>query len=203
MADIQRYLNLVTSQHQNKPKFAAWLSAPLGILDDVVSLAKSFNYYFDIDLAIGVQLDTLGEILGVERAVTFQPTTFYSLGVTGVTYYNNPSPVLDDDVYRLVLRSKILQNMWDGTLPSLYEMWSILFKGAYITVKDNQNMTMDVSVSGLSSQMQKDLMTNGYIIPRPEGVAVNYIYLGDPFFSYGLDTDDFKGYEDGYWAQYF
>jgi len=111
--------------------------------------------------------------------------------------------VLDDDMYRLIMKAKILQNNWDGTLPSLYEMWNIIFPDAYITIKDNQNMTMDIFIAGLSSQIQKDLMTNGYIIPRPEGVEVNYVYFGDPFFAYGLVTDDFKGYGSGYWAQYF
>jgi len=59
MADITRYLNLVTSQHQNKPKFMAWLSNPLRILDDTAILANSFYSYFDIDRAIGAQLDIL------------------------------------------------------------------------------------------------------------------------------------------------
>jgi len=203
MADIQRYLNLVSSQHQNKPKFIAWLSNPLSILDDVAILANSFYSYFDIDRAVGTQLDIIGQIIGVSRTLTFQPTSFYSLGVTGVPYLVDPSPVLDDDMYRLIIKAKILQNNWDGTLPSLYEMWNTIFPDAHITVKDNQNMTMDVFVSGLSSQIQKDLMTNGYIIPRPEGVAVNYVYFGDPFYSYGVDADDFKGYGSGYWAQYF
>lgn len=202
MADIQKYLNLVTSQHQGKPKFMAWLSNPLCILDDAVTLVNSFYSYFDIDLAIGVQLDVLGEILGVSRTVTFQPAGYYSLGVIGVPYSTHPSPVLADDTYRLVLRAKILQNQWDGTISQIYSLWNTIFPGSLLVIQDNQDMTLNALVIGLSTQLQKDLITNGYIVPRPEGVLMTFSYSNDPYFAYDMDTPDFKGYSEGYWAQY-
>lgn len=200
--DIQRYLNLVTSQHQDKPKFMAWLTSPLSILDDAVTLSNSFYSYFDIDLAIGAQLDIIGKIIGVSRTVTFQPTPFCSLGVPGVPYFSYPSPVLDDDMYRLVLRAKILQNMWDGTLPSLYEMWDTLLPNARLVIRDNQDMTIIALVIGLSMQIQKDLISNGYIVPKPQGVQMSFIYSAEPIFAYDLDSEEFKGYGEGYWAKY-
>jgi len=199
MADIQRYLNLITSEHQNKPKFAAWLMAPLGILDDGVTLANNLSNYFDLDTAVGAQLDILGDIIGVKRTVSFQPTTYYSAGVMGTTTLITPSPVLDDDYYRLILRAKILQNMWDGTLPSLYGIWNTLFTNTYLIVKDNQDMSMNVLIIGFSSQLQKDLAANGYLIPKPQGVRVSYSYLTVPLFSLGIDGTDLRGFGEGTW----
>lgn len=188
MPDIQRYLNMVTSQHQNKPKLTAWLSAQLSSIDDVSSLADVFNDSFDLELAAGSQLDILGIILGIDRMVKFQPT-------------GGASPLLDDIMYRLILKAKILQNQWDGTVGQLYEMWSKVFTNAIFILQDGQNMAISVLVIGLSSQMEKDLTTNGYILPKPQGVSVSFSYSDNPFFAYGLDTTDFKGYSAGYWAQ--
>lgn len=200
MADIQRYLNLVTSQHQNKPKFTAWLSASLGMINDATALAENFDLYFEIDLATGAQLDILGQKLGVSRVINFQPTPFYSLGILGVPYLVYPSPVLNDDAYRLILRSKILQNMWDGTMPSLYDMWNTLFTDAYLIVKDNQDMTMNAYVIGLSSQLHRDLITNGYLIPKPQGVQIDYSYASTPLFSFGVESTDLQGFGEGVWS---
>lgn len=188
MADIIRYLNLVTSEHQNKPKFAAWLSAPLGIIDDVTTLANIFDLYFDIDEAIGAQLDVLGQILGVSRIVTFQPS-------------ESVSPILTDDYYRLVLKAKILKNQWDGTISKIYELWNTIFSDAYLIIQDNQDMTLIAQVFGLSSSLQQDLVTNGYIVPKPQGVTMNYLFVTDPIFSYDKDTTSFKGYGEGYWGE--
>lgn len=203
MRDIQRYLNMVTSQHQNKPKFEAWLSAPLTLIDDVALLADVFNLSFNLDLAVGSQLDILGIILGVQRRVSFQPTSYYSTGVLGSVTLIEPSPVLDDEYYRLIVRAKILQNMWDGTIPSLYDIWNELFTDAYLIVKDNQDMTMNAYVIGLSSQLQKDLVTNGYVIPKPQGVSISYSYTSEPLFSFGVESSDLKGFGEGVWSNNF
>ena len=188
MADVQRYLNMITSQHQNKPKFKEWLTAPLALVDDVAALVNVFDSKFDIDLAEGSQLDIVGQILGISRLVNFQPT-------------DGSDPYLNDNMYRLILKAKILRNQWDGTIVQMYEMWNQVFSDSIFILQDNQNMTLNALVIGLSTQMEKDLTTNGYIIPKPQGVSISFSYSDDPFFAYGLDTQDFKGYAEGYWAQ--
>jgi hypothetical protein len=170
MADIQRYLNLITSEHQNKPKFTAWLTAALSKIDDGAILANELNTHFDIDDAIGNQLDILGDIVGVKRTLSFQPT-------------DGTSPILDDDTYRLVIQAKILRNRWDGTIPQMYELWNSIFPGTRLGIQDNQDMSADITIS-LFSRLQKDLTTNGYIIPKPQAVKLNVILL------VGLSSND-------------
>ena len=161
MADIQRYLSLITSQHQGKPKFMAWLAAPLGILDDATTLANDFISHFDLDQAVGAQQDIIGEIVGVKRTVSFQPA-------------DGSSPVLEDDTYKLVLQAKVIQNQWDGTLPEIHNLWNSVFPNARLKIEDNQDMTMNARIS-LFTPIQKDLAANGYIIPKPQGVLLNII----------------------------
>lgn len=170
MADIQRYLNLITSEHQNKPKFTAWLKATLSKIDDGTTLANEFNTYFDIDTAFGNQLDILGDIVGVKRRLSFQPT-------------DGTSPILDDDTYRLVIQAKILQNQWDGTIPQMYKLWNSIFPGTRLIIQDNQDMSLNILIS-LFSRLQKDLTSNGYILPKPQGVKLNVV------LQVGLSSND-------------
>lgn len=172
---IDSYLYNITSQHRDKPNYIAWLSAHLNKIDDVYNVLKSMDDAFDIDNAIGTQLDTLGVVIGRERALTFQPL-------------NEFNPVLTDEYYRLVLKAKIAMNNWDGTIPSIYEIWNNIFgtdEDLSLQIKDNQDMSFNVYITGYTDQIQQDLIQHGYIIPKPEGVNVNYIGRSKiPFNSY-------------------
>jgi len=123
---------------------------------------------FDLNNAVGKQLDITGEIVGLDRLLNFQPQ-------------DGRSAYLDDDTYRLLQKAKISQNHWDGTIPGMYELWENLFPDYGIRVKDNQNMTMTVYILGNTDAFIRELAANGYIIPRPEGVMVNYE------FTYGTE----------------
>jgi hypothetical protein len=178
------YYGLITSQYQSSPKFMALVKACLKYLDDALPLALTIHQNFDLDTAVGVQLDILGMYLGVGRTVSFQPS-------------NDISPVLDDDTFRILLRAKLAQNHWDGTIDGLQASWKLLFPGGVITIIDNQNMSVDVVCSGSFSSIVEDLITNGYIIPRPEGVLMNITFGNKPFFGFDYDNDYIAGFDKG------
>ncbi|CQR71692.1 hypothetical protein SOV_04880 [Sporomusa ovata DSM 2662] len=183
---IDTYLNLVTSQYRDSPNFINWLTTALQKGEDITELLSQFESKFDIDTAVGKQLDTLGELIGRSRKLTFQPS-------------NGVSPILDDEPYRTVLKAKIAINQWDGTIPGVYEYWNVLFPQLYLEIYDNQDMTMDIIVVGLSSTLLQQLLQNGYLTPKPEGVRVNYITVNRPIFAYDMDTTAMKGYDQSYW----
>lgn len=169
---INKYLDNITSQHRDKPKFIAWISRSLTIVDHAYMTIKSIDSNFDIDNSIGKQLDVLGTIIGRKRLLTFQPL-------------NGHDPVLDDATYRLVLKAKIAMNMWDGTIPQIYEIWGNIFKDIGLQIQDNQDMSFNAYITGYVNQIRQDLIQHGYIVPKPEGVRVNYI---------GKSLIDFKPY---------
>lgn len=216
MYDSTYYLKLITSEYRHSPKFNAWLRKLIEIGCAADTTAEDIINAFNIDFAVGNQLDILGLIIGRSRTVNFQPKA-------------GMSAVLDDNYYRLVLKAKIVWNHWNGTLPQLIENWQVLFPNGKILFFDNQNMSMDVVLIGEFSQMEKDLIDNGYIVPKPEGVRINFIVIetpeGIPLFSYGYDnellggygthwfnldryqifgygeeTENIAGYGNGYWA---
>lgn len=159
---IKKYVDNVTSQHRDKPKFISWITKNLTILDHAYNGIKSIDPNFDLDYAIGKQLDTLGTIIGRKRTLTFQPM-------------HGHNPVLDDEIYRLVLKAKVAINMWDGTVSHMYEIWDNIFKDIGLEIEDNQDMSINAYITGYVNQVRQELIQRGFIVPKPQGVRINYI----------------------------
>ncbi|MCL6442080.1 MAG: DUF2612 domain-containing protein [Alicyclobacillus sp.] len=158
---ITKYLNLITSAHNQQPKFMAWLSAALQKVDDGMTLSNNIPQAFSVDEAVGPQLDVVGQLVGANRDV-------------GVPLASGSS-ILDDDHYRTYIRAQIAKNQWDGTLPSLYDIWDSVFPDAQLQIIDNQNMTMQAVVNNLTDNIHTELITAGLIIPKPAGVGLSII----------------------------
>ena len=169
------YLKLLTSKHIDRPKFTAWLDEILTPVDEITTLLDDLYLSFGIDTAVGAQLDVMGEILNVSRNLNFQPTV--------------ASPTLDDETYRFVLKAKVAQNHWDGTIPGLYAIWASLFPTASIKVVDNQDMTCDITfVSQSFTTLQRELVAHDYVLPRPQCVSILKTFGGTfSFRSVALD----------------
>jgi Protein of unknown function (DUF2612) len=182
------YLGLVTSQYQLAPRMMTWLASILQYLVDASNCAQTFTVNFDINTAVGVQLDLLGAIMNTPRLVPFQP----SKGV---------SPILDDVTYRILLLATIAKSVWDGRVQSIYPVWGQLFPGGKIIVVDNQDMSLTVLMSGTFTSITQDLIVNGLILPRPEGVLINYSFANLPVFGFDLNDPNFiSGFDTGFWS---
>jgi hypothetical protein len=181
MADITRYLSLITSEHSDKPRFRSMLTAVLDKIDIGVDVDKAF----DLDNAVGIQLDILGQILGLSRYLTFQPS-------------DGTSSVLSDGDYRSLLKAKIILNQWNGELDTLTDAIQKWNPSVYFVVKDNQDMTVDILAIG-TNELQKELISNGYVVPKPAGVKINYSMSTLAVFTYDSDTATLTGYDTGSW----
>lgn len=155
-------LDLITHQHKEQPKFVAWITSPLQMIDDIEVLAATYPTVFYLSSAVGVQLDVIGAEVGVSRTLSFQPSV--------------DSPILDDDTYRILISAKIIRNQWNGTLNDAYLLWYTLFPSTPIIITDNQDMTMGVLIIGALSTLLTEIISNGYIIPKPEGVLISYSF---------------------------
>jgi hypothetical protein len=186
---IGYYQNILTHQYAtpSSPKLNALLYVLLKKFDDVSQCLVKMDTALDLDSAVGVQLDMLGAVVGASRTVGFQP----SGGV---------SPILDDTTYRIYIKAKIAQNQWDGTRNQLYEIWQQLFPGGQIIIIDNQNMTCSIALKGTFTSILKDLITNGYVIPRSQGVLYTYVFGTLPYFGFGSSPGFISGFGSGHWV---
>lgn len=185
MAVMDSYLDLITSQHRGCGKFMRTVAALLLPSDDVFALAVYLDDEFDLDSATGVQEDVLGEFVGAHRTLPYQPD-------------KGLSPVLDNEAYRNLLRAQIAKNQWKGGIYDIKELWNTLF-GKGILIQDNQDMSIDVLTIGIDDQITREMVKQGLIIPKPQGVRVNYYFAAQAVFGYDLDTDTIKGYDLAPW----
>jgi Protein of unknown function (DUF2612) len=182
------YLQLLTSEYKNSPKLNAFLYAMLKKYDDISLCQVQMDMAWDVDSAVGVQLDTVGLIVGASRTLPFQPT-------------GGLSPVLGDSDFRIFVKAKAAQNTWNGTIDSLQTIWQALFPGGEIVIGDNQNMTATIFLIGTFTPIMQQLISNGLIVPRPQGVQYNYIFSsGLPAFGFDLNDAEVAGFDIGKWS---
>ncbi|QEE24596.1 DUF2612 domain-containing protein [Rhodanobacter glycinis] len=189
MADVSTYTDLVTPQHSDKPRFMAMLAAVAGAFVDQQNLLASLPAAFDIDQAIGAQLDAVGEWVGLARSVKVPiDNVYFAWDTAGVGWdegaWKRPSDpaaglvLLDDTSYRLLLRAKIGANHWDGSMEDSVSILQDIFlpSGLMPVLTDNQDMSMTISLSGYQiSALSRALIVGGYIPVRPVGVEVDFV----------------------------
>lgn len=163
MADIQRYLDEIESQHQGSPKYMATLTALLEKVDAAHQVMKDMPAAFDLSTAVGNQLDILGQIVGVDRRHSL-------IDIPGA------SELLDDESFRRASKAKSIQNQWNGTNERIVSIWKSAF-GSTIKASwvDNQDMTIDLYLIGDIPLDLVRLIQRGYYIPRPMGVSMGII----------------------------
>lgn len=109
-----------------KAKFLATVTFEVQPFVDQGSVAAGMPALFDLDFAVGEQLDMVGMWIGQSRFVTTPvPNIYFALDRAKVGldqgYLQGPfdSPqglsTLPDDLYRRLLYAKVVANRWDGT----------------------------------------------------------------------------------------
>lgn len=190
LGDITPYLDLVTSEHRQKTDFITTLSTLLQPIADNMAVIASLPAKFDLDVAVGDQLDVVGLWVGVQRNLTIPIGNVYfsfnisNLGFNQGVWFTAGDPsdtvvVLPDEQMRTLIRAKIVANRWNGSLPDAYDVWDIVFSGTGFSIKihDFDNMHMDYELTGpVPDVLTIALFENGLMNLKPLGVHIdNYI----------------------------
>lgn len=214
---VSEYLALITSEHTGKQRFEQTVEASVGLLSGAQDALSSLITKFDIDTAVGVQLDIIGQWVGRSRridtplvGVYFAWDSLVSDGWNSGVWqgpYDPDSGLVDlpDDSYRLLLKAKVAANNWDGTIEGAYDVWQAAFgTGTYLLIQDNQDMSMIVGIAGEPlSIVEQSLLLNGYIPLKPEGVRVQYYAIAPDagsLFAWDIDANGAAGWDAGQWA---
>ncbi|MBY4733997.1 DUF2612 domain-containing protein [Cupriavidus pauculus] len=217
MADISQYTGLITSEHNKRPKFMAVVETLAEPMVDLQNVLSAMPGKFDLDNAVGDQLDTIGLWVGISRDVPVPLTSVYfSLDIDGLGFdqgsWKGPFDPdagltrLDDDTYRLVIRAKIGANHWDGTLESSKAILDSIFGGGtFVFIQDNQDMSMTIGIAGvIPSAVFLAVLANGLIPLKPEGVRINIVIVttvdGAPMFGFDMSNNLVAGFDTGAWG---
>lgn len=211
------YTKLITSEHAGQPKFTAMVAAVSATFGGAFDMLESLPAAFDLDVALGAQLDAVGLWVGLSRYVNTPLNVYFSLDTTGLGFdqgsWKGPYDptqglvALDDATYRTMIRAKIGANHWDGTLPSFVSIWQQVFAGTGATLfaVDNQDMTMDVYLVGTTPPaVMLGLLKNGYMPIKPAGVHINGYTKASvdntPLFGFDVQNQYVAGFDTGSWG---
>lgn len=220
MADKTQYEALVIPEHAQQPNYIATIDASVQGFVDEQNEISTFSLLFDLDVAVGVQLDAVGVRVGRNRfVITPLANVFFSWDIAGLGWEQgywqgqfDPTTgvtALDDTTYRALLRAIIVANMWNGTLIGGAAAYTDIFNstdapGTGVFVIDNLDMTMTVALYGtMPPLILQALLAAGEIDLKPVGVLVNYFapsVWGDPLFGLDSETSAISGMDVGAWA---
>lgn len=207
---MNSYNTLITSAFKTSPKFNALVELLTGAIETNTNIVKALPDLFDVDLAVGQQLDFVGEWVGINRGLT-PPVddTFFSFGIeekgwhlgywkdeyatTGIT-------LMPDGEYRAVMKAKIALNQWKGNIPDAIESLSKTLPHNGFVITDYQDMSMVLGITGPVTPLVQALITRGYFDIRPAGVQISY-ETGIKFFGFGTNTNVVGGFHQGQWGK--
>lgn len=219
---IEYYKDLLLYQYINAPNARATVG--LLVTQALVDLLPvAVDEAFDIETAVGPQLDILGEYIGFDRYVVgvidrdyftlddyiTSPSPFYGLTTyTDVTVnadvsmyayvlYNEANNALEDSEYRFLLKLKIVLN---ASLNGLHEINDLLFSffALNLIMIDQRDMSLSYFVLPASARIVL-IAADENLLPKPMGVEITGIFqMDDISLLWGLtDYIEDSGFDVG------
>ncbi len=204
---VRYYSSLLIGQYLDKPKASATIGALIGGTGEYGLVSGAiFNLVrdgFDLDTAVGKQLDMLGKFRGATRyystlnlSKTFLPLVLYTDPSAGTypgiaTYADLPMPpstytmtyddftanTLQDGDFRRVI--KFLAKV-HSCYYSFAELDAICYEffGGNVNLKVTANMTIEYQHLNTDTDNLFTIISQMGLLPAPAGVAVSYSDVG-------------------------
>lgn len=208
---VEHGLNRLAYQFKNSEKLKGLISVQL---DEYQNIDNVFNDLLDdrlLDNAIGIQLDGLGQILGLTRP-------YLPIDVVGVFgFFSDPTSrgftdinntelggnfvdfaatrqIANDDTYRKLLKAKTVINRTSMTVEETIEMVSFMFDGARVRYTLPTNLNPVYTIEKVLDSADVALIE---LLPKLLGIDnITYISV-DVFKSFGFSDDpDAFGFTD-------
>lgn len=214
MALVEETTNLLIKQYWEKPKAKSEIELNAGSWDTVRGFLASLDGAFDLDNAIGAQLDVLGRIVGISRSVPdVVPKVYFGFDINaldkgfaskfdpmrvGAPFYSKFSSAftdlqLGDSDYRFFIKVKAALNRASGYVSSdqyisIQDVVLSAFDGrAYVV--DNLDMTLTLYVSPVISLERLSLIQALNLLPKPQGVRYKVIIQAEPGATFGFSRN--------------
>ena len=157
IAELKKYYaDLLILQYSQKARARAHIEA---LVEPVLlnQVPLDIQEAFDLETAVGVNLDILGDYVGASR----------------FGYVNNVRVELNDSDYRTLLKMVIISNNAGSSLFDIQSLISANFPNS-ITISDSQAMTMSYVLAETlgTPDLLEILINSGYLL-RPMGVQIS------------------------------
>lgn len=178
------YFDRVYAQYRTKPKAVQWYEITKNMAGLLVDTAWSIRTSYDIDNVGGERLDVIGRIVVASRNFTALPELFPGIfDLTDGSEFGDEDAmfseltvasdaVMSDDLYRLVIKSKIAKNNGDATIESILDAVSFLLpKATDLRLVDSDEGDFHIEHKGQMTNLEKWALTNNDLVPKPLGIT--------------------------------
>lgn len=200
---IIKGLNRLAYQFSNSEKFKGFITSFLQQFEDLrISELQLLNERY-LDTAVGIQLDGIGEIVGIDRPTAtidiigafgfltddtargFTDLNDLELGGNFVGL-DSSKELVGDDLYRIVIRAKIIKNQTAMIVDDTTRLISFMFGDIEVRYFLFVNLNPIYAIGKIISPLEEFLLDNVPVLIGIENVT--YIsYNGEETFSFYED----------------
>lgn len=208
---VESSKNRIYAQYRNSPKLLQWLQINPDYANEFEEAMNKVLNILDFNQQSGVQLDLGGRIVNQPRG-QFDKDIFDWFGwlkTKGRVGWGKarwmPREVArygkvetPDHIYRVLLRAKAAKNNSRCTIDGIADAIEYISDTKVASIDNRQNMTFTITFADRLPVIERAVIQNFDIMPRPQGVKLvsiaepsesNYFgYIGDPFARpYGVE----------------
>lgn len=211
MDHVENANKRVYAQFRNSPKLRKWIQINPDYANEFEEALDKIYNILDFDQQIGVQLDLGGRVINQIRG-QFDKDIFDWFGwlkTPGRVGFGKarwmPREVArygkvatPDHIYRVLLRAKAAKNNSRCTIDGIADAIEYISNTKVASIDNRQDMTFTITFADSLPDVERAVIQNFDIMPRPQGVKLvsiaepassNYFgYIGDPFATpYGVE----------------
>ncbi|QXV72925.1 hypothetical protein [Edwardsiella phage PVN06] len=204
----------IYAQYRNQPKAVAWYGIVPKLSSDITKCASVVRNMYDIDANAGAQLDIVGRVVVIDRSYVGKTKMRVvqcgdglnaqcgdMLAMCSETSIDADSK-MSDELFKLVIRAKIIKNNSDATIDSILEGVNFLIPNAkFKRVVDHEDMSFSIEFYGLITDLERWALLDSRLVPKPQGVrfagfleAYGYVECGDSSMQCGDFAAQCVGY---------
>nr|DAF69893.1 MAG TPA: Protein of unknown function (DUF2612) [Caudoviricetes sp.]DAF75168.1 MAG TPA: Protein of unknown function (DUF2612) [Caudoviricetes sp.] len=204
----------IYAQYRDKPKAVAWYAIARSLGGSIEAAAEAVRKSYDIDTAVGEQLNVIGRVVVAPRS--FVGSTPMNPGLFDLTdgdQFGDDDAMfsaltidqdgqLSDELYRLVIKAKIVKNNGDATIENILDGMNFLLpKAQVLRVTDGEDMSFSIEFYGEITNLERFALLNAGLVPKPQSVKFNgflegfeMVEFGDMDAEFGDEQAEFAGY---------
>lgn len=204
----------IYAQYRDKPKAVDWYGIARKLGGSIEAAAQAVRNSYDINSAVEEQLNVIGRIVVAPRSfvgsIPMNPGLFDL--IDGSEFGDDDAMFsaltidqdeqLSDDLYRLVIKAKIVKNNGDATIENILEGMNFLLPNAEVLrVTDGEDMSFSIEFYGQITNLERFALLNAGLVPKPQAVRFNgflegfqMIEFGDADAEFGDENAEFIGF---------
>ncbi len=200
MKDIAK---TIQSQYANSTNIIRLIEELNTIIDFEQDENLFYTNLYNIYTANGKGLDILGSIVGIDRAIQLQATSFFGFNGQGSEGFNANSfykksltdtYLFTDDAYRKLILIKCAINVSSADASTINSILKTLFEQGQAYVLEVKNMHIRYVFEFELQAFEKALLSMGFI-NKPAGVSYEYIDV-DIANTFGFLGSDFSNFNN-------